>query len=181
MCWRTCSPAYTVVSTVSRALYRSRQFLGALRPRLSHAERNEVSATLGPRLLPLFDSMTLRDQRHCLDVHAAVKENGCRDPHVLMAALLHDAGKGQLAGASIRLHHRVSYVMLAAGAPWLLRRLAASGRGGLGSLHHHPERGAILAEALGAPEPVVELIRRHEDRNGSDERLRLLRLADDSR
>jgi hypothetical protein len=105
--------------------------------------------------------------------------NGCRDSDILMAALLHDAGKGRLAGAKVRLWHRVAYVALAASSPALLRLLARS-RSGLASLHHHSERGAVLADALGAPTPVVDLIRRHEEADAGDERLRLLRMADDA-
>jgi hypothetical protein len=56
----------------------------------------------------------------------------------------------------------------------------ARGRGGLAALSQHAERGALVAEALGAPITVVELIRAHEDVNMIDERQRLLRKADDS-
>lgn len=123
--------------------------------------------------------MTKRDQRHSLDVYRTLKEQGQRDPDLLTAALLHDAGKGRLAGASVRLWHRVTYVLLQAGAPWALAGLA-NGRSGLSALYRHAERGALIAEALGAPPAVVELIRRHDERNSSDEQLRLLRAADDA-
>ena len=162
-----------------RPLYRTRQFFGAFRPRVESGERAEAQERLGEQLLALFASMTERDQRHSLDVMRTLKERGCRDDDLLMAALLHDAGKGRLAGVSIRLWHRVAYVLTATGAPWALSRLE-SGRGGLAALHHHAERGAVVAEALGAPSAVVELVRRHDERDSPDERLRLLRAADDS-
>ena len=85
-----------------------------------------------------------------------------------------------LAGLKIRIGEIASgAVMLEAGAPWALRRLAR-GRSGLAALNQHAERGALVAGALGAPVAVVELIRRHEDTNALDERQRLLRIADDS-
>ena len=162
-----------------RPLYRTRQFLGALKPHIAAVERAEAAELLGETLWPLFESMTDRDQRHSLDVYRILKEQGRRDEHLLMAALLHDAGKGRLAGVSVRLWHRVAYVLLSTGAPAALRRLA-NGPGGLGALHGHADRGAVVAEALGAPVAVVELIRRHEEHGSSDERLRLLRAADDA-
>ncbi len=159
----------------SRALYRARQFFGALRPRVGESERPEVEALLGERLLALFDSMSARDQRHCLDVYQALRAVGSADRDVLTAALLHDAGKGRLAGAPVRLWHRVAYVVLSAMSPWLLERLASAG--GLAVLRRHPERGAELAAALGASPTVVGLIRRHEDRDAGEQRLRA---ADDA-
>ena len=164
--------------SLSRALYRARQLFAALHPRVEAAERVEATAILGDRLLALFDSMSLRDQRHCLDVYHTLCVRGCHDRAVLKAALLHDAGKGRLAGVQVRLWHRVGYVALAAAAPSPLERLAQ--RGGLGVLRHHPERGALLAAAWGAPDAVVDLIRRHEGRQAPDERLRWLQLSDDS-
>lgn len=167
------------MSLLSRPVYRTRQLAGALRPRLSADERAEADRVLGDQLATLFKSMSLRDRRHCFDVYKMLLSNGCRDSDILMAALLHDAGKGRLAGAKVRLWHRVAYVALAASSPALLRLLARS-RGGLASLHHHSERGAVLADALGATTPVVGLIRRHEEADAGDERLHLLRMADDA-
>ncbi len=161
----------------SAVLYRARQFFVALRPRVGQAEREEAAAVLGEALFRLFDSMSLPDQRHCLDVYRALCVGGCRDSDLLRAALLHDAGKGRLAGVELRLWHRVAYVVLAAVAPRLLERLARDG--GLAVLHHHPERGALLAEALAAPETVVQLIRHHEGSHWPDVRLRWLQAADD--
>jgi len=168
----------------SRPAYRTRQFFGALRPHVREMERDEAAQVLGTQLTPLFESMSARDQRHCFDVYRTLVDYRCRDHHTLLAALLHDAGKGRLAGARVRLWHRVAYVTLAGIAPSVLKRLAnpdrRGGKGGLASLYHHCERGAVVAEALGAPAEVVDLIRRHEDAGEADERLRLLRMADDS-
>jgi len=123
--------------------------------------------------------MSKRDQRHSLDVYWTLKDQGHTDRDLLVASLLHDSGKAPLAGVKVRLWHRIAYVLLETGAPWALRRLAR-GRSGLAALSQHAERGALVAEALGAPIAVVELIRGHEDIDMPDERQRLLRMADDS-
>jgi len=115
-----------------RPFYRTRQFLGAFRPTVESAERTDARVLLGERLWPLFESMKPRDQRHSLDVFHVLKDQGDHDQDLLMAALLHDVGKGRLAAANVRLWHRVVYVLLGAGPPGLLRRVA-NGRGGLGS------------------------------------------------
>lgn len=167
------------MSSASRALYRARQFLSSLHPRIDAAERAQAAALLGQRLAPLFDSMSARDQRHCLEVFRALRAQGCADPDLLVAALLHDVGKGRLDSPTVRLWHRVAYVLLDALAPSLLDRWARWG--GLGTIHRHAARGADLVAAAGAPPAVVELIRHHEGpTEGADQRLRLLRAADDS-
>ena len=162
-----------------RPIYRTRQLIGALKSRVDSIELAEAEQLLGPTLSSLFESMTKRDQRHSLDVYRTLKGQGRTDRDLLIASLLHDSGKAALAGVKVRLWHRVAYVLLEAGAPWGLRRLA-TGRSGLAALSQHAERGALVAEALGAPVAVVELIRWHEDDGTVDERQWLLRLADDS-
>ena len=157
---------------LARALYRCRQFLGALRPRVGAADLAEAEAVLGPALFPLFLTMAPRDQRHCLDVYRRLRAGGCGDGDLLMAALLHDVGKGR----QVRLWHRVAYVLLAALAPSLLARAG----GGLGALRDHGQRGAALLRQAGAPPGVVALVAAHEERRAGDPRLALLQQADDS-
>lgn len=163
----------------SRPLYRLRQVVWALRPRLTDEERAEAGEVLGERLLPLFKRMDAADQRHCFDVYRAARQAGCQDVDVLTAALIHDCGKAPSAEhGRIRLWHRVTHVALESAAPRLLRRLTRQS-GGLQLLESHAERGLKMAESRGARPEVLELMRAMEHGDSDDERVRLLQAADD--
>lgn len=167
------------MSFLPRVAYRARQFLGAVGARPDSTHREIVASSLSAEQQRLFYSMTARDQRHCLDVYHALCRQGCRDDDLLLAALLHDVGKGP-----VRLWHRVAYVLLKAASPRLVERAARSdGRGwrrAMALLRHHAAEGAALVEKAGAPAAVVELIRRHEAPGPADARLVLLRSADEA-
>lgn len=162
----------------SRAVYRGRQFLGALRPRLDPALRDEALAILSERERALFLQMTLRDQQHCLAVFATLRARGHDDRDLLAAALLHDVGKGRIA-----LWHRVAFVLLES-TPLLDRLASDEGqawpqvggwRHALYRCRHHPTLGAKLAEDAGASPRTIALIR--ED--ASSEGLAALHRADE--
>lgn len=158
-------------------MHRTRQFIGALNPRVRDRERDVAQRLLGAQLMPLFESMTPRDQRHCLDVYQRLRSDGVTDETLLKAALLHDSGKGRLSGIDIKLWHRVAFVVLEEAAPGTLRRLVRR-KGAMSVLRNHAERGAALAEALGAPSEVVQLIRQHGDHNTENPILLTLQAAD---
>jgi HD superfamily phosphodiesterase len=133
---------------------------------------------LGPGLTPLFETMSERDQRHCLDVYERLRAAGCEDRNVLIAALLHDAGKGSLSGTKIQLWHRVAYV-LAENAPEAVMRTACDKSLGLEALRVHAARGMELAEEYGAPAEVLRLLHELEDEESGDEKVAMLRAADE--
>jgi hypothetical protein len=159
-------------------MYRTRQFVAALRPKVSDEEYAEARALLGPNLIRLFDSMSPRDRRHCFDVYRDLASNGVDDSELLSAALLHDSGKGTMSGTTVRLWHRVAYVLLASASPALLRRMS-NGRSGLSILRLHAEIGGLLAQGMGASERIVRIVEEHEYRHHENEGQRKLRTADD--
>ena len=153
-----------------RALYRSRQFfqaLGAGLTPLTPKERGLAWEHLPEAARHLFDAMPPADQRHSLNVLAALQDAGCDPPALLQAALLHDCAKRE---GSVRLWHRVALVLLKAFWPALAARWAAEPapvcadwRYPLWAHLHHPARGAALAAAAGCDPLAVTLIRRHQE------------------
>jgi len=167
--------------SAARAIYRSRQLFGSVRPRVDAARRAEAFRLLDDAQRALFATMIVRDQQHCLAVYQRLRasfQGKDDDADLLVAALLHDAGKGRVA-----LWHRVAYVLLAATAPGALDRLArpgdgASWRQALYRCRHHPALGAQLAAAAGCSPLTVALIR--EDAAAAGGRLAALHAADEA-
>ncbi len=161
----------------SRALYRSRQFFGSVRPRVDEALREQAFALLNDSQRTLFSLMTTRDQQHCLNVYNALRDNGHEDADLLVAALLHDAGKG-----TIELWHRVAFVVLEATSPRQLDRFARPGGGrdwreALYRCRNHAQLGADLAREAGSSDRVAGLISEHTP---EDRQLAALKAADES-
>ena len=127
---------------------QARRHFGA---RVSTPERDSVAAWLSPEQLALFDSMHVADRRHGLDVVAALRAGGDTDPELLLAGLIHDAGKGDTG--------------------FLPRVMSVS----LVRLGDHAESSARLAEAAGCAPRTVELIRWQDEPRDpvAGERLRL--------
>lgn len=164
------------ISLLSRAVYRAGQFRRALNPRLTSSERSSARHTLGPRLYPLFESMQRADQRHCMDVYETLLGQGWTDDAVLQAALLHDCGKGSIAGGPVAVWHRVAYVLLPSRTA---RRAAARLSAGMRTLHHHDEAAVRLAREFGAGPEVVELLEQIGGRRPPDDRGAALKAADE--
>jgi hypothetical protein len=157
-------------------LGKVRQAKRHLLARVSVSERAAVATWLNPEQLALFDSMHVADRRHGLDVMAALRAGGVIDDEVLLAGLLHDAGKGDTG-----LVPRVIYSLGQARLTWLERaaRSMPPMRRSLDRLHAHAETSARLAEAALCSPRTVELIRWQDDPQDPDAGERL-RLADEA-
>ena len=153
-----------------------RQFARHVTARVSSVERASLDAWLTPAEARLFDTMSVADRRHGLDVAASLRGMGVRDRDVLVAALLHDAGKG-----TTGLWPRVAWSLGQAWGPRALRvaeRFPGMARA-LPRLRDHAERSATLAASAGASTRTVELIR-NQDAPRDPEFGELLRRADEA-
>ena len=141
----------------------------------SSADLSLARECLGGELLALFATQEPRDQRHSAGAARWLIERGHDGDHdLLVAALLHDAGKG-----AQRTRDRVAHVFTG----WLPGVLAADAsrfemRRALARSRAHSERGAELLIAAGAAPRVVELTRLHHRPPGRDAMLALLQRAD---
>jgi hypothetical protein len=158
-------------------VHRVRQFAGALRPRVRAQDRVEAYTWLTPPLQRVFEGMTLRDQQHGIHVMRHVQARAGDDPMLLVAALLHDCGKGH-----VLLWHRVAHVLLGVWPPARERIASEDGaawRQALWRLVHHPAIGGELAARAGADPEIVRMIR-EQDTDQPDARLALLQAADNA-
>jgi hypothetical protein len=153
-----------------------RQTRNHLFARVTDLERHTVAGWLTPAQLDLFAGMHVADQRHGLDVVDALRMGGTRDPEVLLAGLLHDAGKGD-AGLLPRVIHSLGE----AGFGWVGRvaGILPPMRRVLERLRDHAETSALIAAAAGCSPRTVDLIRWQDDPRDPDAGERL-RLADEA-
>ena len=153
-----------------------RPFRSHVTARAGEDEREGLVDRLTPAQLALFDSMHVADQRHGLDVVATLGAEGITDPEVLLAGLLHDAGKGQTG-----VWPRVVYSLGQAYGPWVwsVAAVVPGWRRALGRLQEHAETSARLAAAAGCSARTVELIR-HQDAPIDPVAGRALQLADEA-
>jgi hypothetical protein len=153
-----------------------RQFRAHLQASVAQGERAELAAWLTPAQLELFDGMHVADRRHGLDVAATLRAGSVSDREVLLAGLLHDAGKGR-----IGVWPRVAYALGQAYGPWVWRTagILPAFRRALAVLHAHAETSATLAAGAGCSPRTVELIR-HQDAPIDPDAGRLLQLADEA-
>lgn len=164
---------------ISRLSYRARQFRRTLAPGITDDDLREAKSALGGDLYALFAAMQPADQRHCLDVYRRLLTDGESAPDVLVAALIHDAGKGGEAAQRIRTWHRVAYVLLGALPIGAVDRIAR-GDGGLGRLHRHGEATLQLVRSAGASETVVGLLEEMDSHRGDNQHAARLIAADDA-
>jgi hypothetical protein len=139
-------------------------------------ERDAVAGWLSRAQLAVFDAMHVADRRHGLDVVTVLRAGGETDPEILLAGLLHDAGKG-----ATGIVPRVLYSLGQAGIGWpgrIASRLPGM-REALERLVGHAESSARLAAAAGCSPRTVELIR-WQDAPRDLEAGERLRLADEA-
>jgi hypothetical protein len=140
------------------------------------AEREELAGWLAARQLRLFDWMHVADRRHGLDVVAYLQKAGVEDLDLLVAGLLHDAGKGP----RVRLVHRVAWSLGQKYGEWVwsASRHMPTFQVGLTRLRDHSARSADLAREAGCSARTIELIRNQEV--PTDTAGRLLLAADEA-
>lgn len=155
---------------------KARQFRAHLRARVAPDERAGLTTWLTDAELAVFDRMHVADRRHGLDVVATLRADGVDDPEVLVAGLIHDAGKGRTG-----VWPRVVYALGQAYGTWVWR--AAGVIPGVGAtldrLRDHAETSAAIAAAAGCSSRTVELIR-HQEAPVDPIHGRLLQLADEA-
>jgi hypothetical protein len=139
-------------------------------------ERAALATWISPAQLALFDSMHVADRRHGLDVMASLRAEGVGEQDVLLAGLLHDAGKGNTG-----VWPRVAYALASVYGSWILglARVLPGFTPALERLRTHAETSADLAATAGCPARTVALIR-FQDAPVDPEFGELLRLADDA-
>ena len=155
---------------------RVRQFVRYVTGRVTPAERAALSSWLAPAQLDLFERMHRADQRHGLDVVAALRRAGHSDPDLLLAGLLHDAGKGR----DLHIWHRVAWA-LAERHPGLeptFLRVPSFGAA-FATMADHAERSARLALEAGCSARTADLIR-HQAEPSDEELVVALGLADEA-
>ena len=104
----------------------------------------------------LFASMLPADQRHGLAVVRTLRDLGHTDRELLLAGLLHDAGKGRTG-----VWPRVAWSLGERYGRWVwtVAALVPAMGTALDRLRHHAENSARLAAAVGCSDRTVELIR----------------------
>jgi hypothetical protein len=153
-----------------------RQSRAHLRARVSSDERAGLTDWLTPDQLTLFDAMHVADRRHGLDVVATLRSEGVSDADVLLAGLLHDAGKGRT-GVFPRIAHSLGQ---AYGTwVWHVAGLVPGMAPAIDRLRVHAATSAALATQAGCSPRTVELIR-HQDAPIDLDAGRLLQLADEA-
>ena len=146
-----------------RVAYRARQALQRLFAARRHGETEAAEQLLSPPALALYRQMSPGDRWHGQQVLDALRAAGDWDAAVQQAALLHDVGK---AHAGLTLVHRTLVVLMQAGAPGLLQRLAGDGtpawRRPFHVQVHHAGIGAEMCARAGCSSVTVALVRAHQ-------------------
>ena len=148
-----------MASSASWWAAKVRQFRSHVRARVGSDERSALADWLTPAQIELFDSMHVADRRHGLDVIRTLRADGVADDEVLLAGLLHDAGKG-----ATGVLPRVAFSLGQAYGSWVWRiaGLVPGWGAALRRLEGHAESSAVLAAEAGCSARTVDLIRHQE-------------------
>lgn len=155
---------------------KTRQFGAHVRAGVAPEERDGLAGWLTPAELALFDAMHVADRRHGLDVVATLRADDVAEPDVLVAGLLHDAGKGDTG-----VWPRVAYSLGQRYDRWVwqLASIVPGWGRAIERLRTHAATSADLARAAGCSDRTVALIR-DQDAPRDVEFGELLRLADEA-
>jgi len=147
-----------------------------MRAAVSPTERSELATWISPSQLALFESMHVADRRHGLGVVVSLRAAGVDSGDVLLAGLLHDAGKGRTG-----VWPRVAYALGDHYGRWIWRvaGIVPGFAPALQRLRTHAETSAELAATAGCPSRTVELIR-NQNAPLDPEFGELLRAADEA-
>jgi len=160
--------------TLGRLRYRTRQFTRGLRPHLAAVEVAEARRMLSKAEFALFLNAQPRDRRHSMDLYRVLKAQGASDA-ALVAALVHDIGKGQIATG-----HRVLFVVLGSASALVASQTGAHWRRALWRLRHHARLSAEMLRRAGSSERVVAIVEGHTRARSSDPEIEAFIRADDS-
>jgi hypothetical protein len=165
-----------MASSISWWASKVRQFRAHVRARVGPEERAGLADWLTPQQLALFDSMHVADRRHGLDVVSTLREERVDDVDLLIAGLLHDAGKGHTG-----VWPRVVYALGQRYGAWIARiaGVVPGWRAALIRLRDHAATSAQLAGAAGCSARTVALIR-HQESPVDPDAGRALQLADEA-
>jgi exopolyphosphatase/pppGpp-phosphohydrolase len=153
--------------SLSRVLYRIRQFYLALRATADPRDLEQARSVLTPAQAALFTRMQSSEQAHAVSVYRQLVAQGESSYDLLAAALLHDVGKSL---SPLRLWERVLIVLARAFFPAQSRRWGSlpaerlrGWRRAFIVAEQHPAWGAALAAEAGASPRLVTLIRLHQE------------------
>jgi hypothetical protein len=169
-------------SLARQITYRIAQGLRHLRIRSDPSVDAALKVLLRPEYWILVKRLHHADRAHVLRVHRGLVQQGYTNPDLLLAALLHDAGKVDEHG-SVHLIHRTTRVLLGRLAPNRLVEIARHNGGWLGHglylAQNHARLGAELAREAGASPRTCWLIAHHDDGTiPGDDELKALQAID---
>ena len=146
--------------------YRLRQFINAVTGYPSSRDIGMVRNVLSPELYVHFSQMQKSEQTHSIQICKDLKSNGEENKDLLTAALMHDVGKNRY---PLSLSQRVLIVICSKIFPkkvdkWGTRELKGWNKPFVVA-KQHPVWGAEIAQNAGASETVVNLIRKHQEKD----------------